>query len=399
MLKRNITIAYILAFSKNTWFWLGIWIFYYLRFTDYAGIGIIETILIVTITLTEIPTGAIADMFGKKKTLILAFLIESIGAFMMAASPNFQILALSVFIMCVGGSFYSGTIDALVFDTLKENDDEKDYDKKISNINTVSLIAPAICGALGGFMYKINPTLPFYANAFGYSVGFVASFFLIEPHIDTEKFSFKNFVNQTGQGLRELFKTIDIKKQTVLLFSIGFFVVIASEMLDSFLGFEFGFNAEQLGILWSVIFIISALASQLTPVIKRLFKGNLVIVVTGLIIGVTFIFSPMMGLVLGGISLALRSSLEAIFGNLASISINQNTESKFRATTISTFNMIKNIPYVLSAYFIGSISDRFSAKTTGLYLGILLVIFIFIQLLFLNKNKDDKNYDTSMHDN
>jgi len=73
MAKRNVLLSYLLAFSKTTWFWLGIWIFYYLRFTDYAGIGLIETVLIVTVTLAEIPTGAIADLIGKKKTLILPF--------------------------------------------------------------------------------------------------------------------------------------------------------------------------------------------------------------------------------------------------------------------------------------------------------------------------------------
>jgi len=67
-MKNNILIAYILAFAKNTWFWLGIWIFYYLRFTNYAGIGLIETVLTVTTTLSEIPTGAVADLLGKKKT-------------------------------------------------------------------------------------------------------------------------------------------------------------------------------------------------------------------------------------------------------------------------------------------------------------------------------------------
>jgi MFS family permease len=385
MIKRNILVSYFLAFSKNTWFWLGIWIFYYLRFTDYAGIGIIETILIVTLTAAEIPTGAVADLFGKKKTLILAFFLETVGAFMMAMAPNFTILAMSVFVMCVGGAFYSGTIDALVFDTLKQHGKEKEYDKKISNINTISLIAPAVCSILGGFMYKIHPTLPFYGNAFGYLFGFMASFLLIEPHIDTEKFSFRNYINQTTKGLGELFKTIDIKKQTILLLSIGFFVVIASEMLNSFLGFEFGFNETQLGILWSLIFIVSAGASQLTPVITKNLKVNSAIIITGLIIAVTFMLSPIVGLVLGGFSLVVLSSMEAVFGNLASITINQNTESRYRATTISTFNMIKNVPYLLTAYFIGSISDVFSAKTTAMYLGMLLLIFITIQISLSGK--------------
>lgn len=65
-IHKNIAIAYLLTFCKNSWFWLGIWVFYYLQFTNYAGIGIIETVLIITMTLTEIPTGAIADLFGKQ---------------------------------------------------------------------------------------------------------------------------------------------------------------------------------------------------------------------------------------------------------------------------------------------------------------------------------------------
>lgn len=381
MLRKNILLSYVLAFSKTTWFWLGIWIFYYLRFTNYAGIGILETVLIVTMTLAEIPTGAIADLVGKKKTLILSFFLETIGALMMAAAPDFQILALSVFILCVGGAFYSGTIDALVFDSLKEEGKEESYVKKISNINTISLISPAICSVIGGFLYRLNPSFPFYANAGGYFLGLIASFFLIEPHIDTEKFSLNNFLKQSSQGLKELFKKGDIRRQTTLLLSIGFFIVISSEMIDSFLGFEFGFNEIQLGILWSIIFVISALASQLTPLIQRVLKGNLSIVVIGLLIAATFIVSPMAGLFIGGASLIFRSSLQGIFGNLVSMTINNNTESKVRATTLSTFNMIKNVPYVLTAYFIGSISDKFSARNIALYLGFLLIFLILIQVI------------------
>lgn len=338
--------------------------------------------------MAEIPTGAVADLLGKRKTLILAFLFEVIGAFMMAMTPNLQILAFSVFIMCIGGAFYSGTIDALVFDTLKEDDKQDNFDKKISNINTISLVTPAICGALGGFMYQINPTWPFWANAFGYCIGLFAAFFLIEPHIDSVKFSFKGFLNQTTQGLRELFKTEVVKNQTIMLLSVGFFIVIASEMLNSFLAVDFGFSAGQLGILWSVIMIVSAAASQLTPILKRSIKSNLLIILIGVTVAITFLVSPIIGIALGGISITLRSSLEGIFGNLASITINENTDSKFRATTISTFNMIKNIPYVLSAYLIGSISDKLNSKNTALYLGIFLLIVIFAQILIPGKKGD-----------
>lgn len=379
-MKNNITISYILAFAKNTWFWLGVWIFYYLRFTNYAGIGLIETVLIITMTIAEIPTGAVADLLGKKKTLIIAFLLEAVGAYMMAFTPNYTIMLWSVFVMCVGAAFYSGTIDALVFDSLKEEGKDEKFDKIISNISSISLFAPAVCSVIGGYVYGIDPRLPFFLNGVGYTIGLVAAFFLVEPHIDTVKFSITNYVDQTKKGFKELFKNVNVTRLTFVLLAIGFITVISSEMVDSFVSFEFGFTDKQLGVLWAVIFIISAFASQLTPSIKKWLGMNKSLFFVGLFMVVTLIISPYIGIVIGGLSLIFRSSFQGIFGNLSSAAINNNTESQFRATTLSTFNMIKNIPYVLAAYFIGSISDLLSAKMVSFYLGVVLAVLLCISL-------------------
>lgn len=375
-MHRNIPIAYVLAFAKNTWFWLGIWVFYYLQFTTYTGIGLIETTLVVTFTLTEIPTGAIADLLGKRKTLICAFFFEMVGAFIMAGAQNLQMLVASVFIMCVGGSLYSGTIDALVFDTLKQQGKEKEYDKKISNMSTIGLVAPAVCGLVGGVLYTMDPRLPFIANGIGYAIGLLASFFLIEPRIDSTKFSLRNFLRQTKQGLHELFLTPTITRQTILLIIVGCIVVIASEILNGFLGFEFGFSPTQLSILWSVIFLISAFTSQATPLLRKHFSDLTAVLLVGIVIAITLILSPTLGLIAGGIVLTIRASLEGLFGNLASVLINNNTRSEYRATTISTYNMIKNIPYIGFAYVIGRLSDQISAKQTALFLGLALIILL-----------------------
>lgn len=337
-------------------------------------------------TLAEIPTGAVADLFGKKKTLILAFLLEAIGAYMMAFAPSFNVILISVFVMCVGGAFYSGTLEALVFDSLKQDKEEGKFDKVISNISSISLFAPAVCSVIGGFVYGFDPRLPFILNAFGYTIGLAASFFLVEPDVDTVKFSFANYLKQTKEGLFQLFKNIDVKRQTIILLSFGFIAVISSEMVDSFLSFEFGFTDKQMGILWSVIFIFSAFASQSTSFIKKTFGVNKSIVFVGALTAVSYLVSPYVGLVVGGLSLIFRSSLQSVFGNLSSIEINNNTESRFRTTTLSTFNMIKNIPYVLAAYFIGGISDSISAKTVSFYLGIVLIALLGFSLLRSKRN-------------
>lgn len=79
LLQRNITVVYILTALSNAWFWIAIWVYFYLRVTDYAGIGLLETIMILTYFLGEIPTGAIADLLGKKKTMIISILSKRLA--------------------------------------------------------------------------------------------------------------------------------------------------------------------------------------------------------------------------------------------------------------------------------------------------------------------------------
>src|SRR3989338_3417016 len=380
-MDRNIKIAYVLTVLKNSWFWLGIWVFYYLLFTNYAGIGIVETGLIVGMTLGEIPTGAIGDLLGKKKTLMIAFVLMATGLLGVGLTNNFLFLAAWVFIAGIGNSFYSGTFEALVYDSLKEIKKEKNYARVIANVGSLQLIAPAVAGFLGAYLYYLSPRLPFLLHGLFYLIGFLFCLFLLEPQIDSEKFSWQSFFIQMKYGFKELTKTVDIRNQTLLLVSIGGIVVIADEMLNAFLGVEFGFNEQLAGIFWSSIYIISSLSSQMTPRFLKYFAENKSLIIVGGLLAISFMVSPYLGLLLGGISLLARSSLQAIFINLASVFINKNTESKFRATTLSTFNMLKNIPYVLFAFFIGSLADKYSARWIAFWLGIILFGLLLTKML------------------
>jgi MFS family permease len=385
-MDRNIKLAYILSYLKTSWFFLGIWVFYYLRFTNYAGIGLIETVLIAVTTISEIPTGAIADLLGKKYTLTMAFIFMFLCNFLMAIAPDFRLLLVSVFFGAIGGSLYSGTLDALVYDSLKQNNREEKYDRVITNIGSLQLIAIVIAGSLSGFLYSINPSLPFFTLSLFYFVAIILTLFLQEPIIDTVKFSFSNFLVQTKQGFRQLFQTKNMVDQTILFLSVGGFLVIADEMVDSILAVEFGFKPIEIGLTFSFIFLFAVFFSRLTPKINRTFGATKAIYFLGLFTGITFLVSPYLGIISGTISLIFRQSFASTINNLTSIAINQNTESRYRATTISSFNMVKNLLYVIGAYFLGSMMDLYSAKNIAFFLGLTMIILILFQFKSIRSN-------------
>jgi MFS family permease len=152
---KNVKIAYTLSFLWRSWFWLGIWVFYYLRFTNYAGIGFLEAVMIATSTTGEIPTGVIADILGKKKAIILAFFLGAVGNLMMAFAPNYSVLLASIVTMTLGGAFYSGSLEALVYDSLIDQKKTDNYRGIIGRMTTMQNLGMAFSGIVGGFLYQL----------------------------------------------------------------------------------------------------------------------------------------------------------------------------------------------------------------------------------------------------
>lgn len=378
---KNIYLAYILAFLNKAWFWGAIWILYYLRFTDYSGIGLIESIMIVLSIFLEIPTGAIGDLLGKRKTLIIAMLCCVIGNIIMALSPNISVLLFSVIFMTIGSALYSGTFEAFIYDTLKEHKQEDMYDRVISNVSSIDSVSMGITAIIGGFLYTMNPTFPFYATAATYFLGALLAFFLVEPKIDSEQFSFSNFISQNKMGLHELFHS---KKNTIIilfLLPLMSVYVFGYQFLQDAIHLDLGFTGQQLGFIVAGICIVAAIFSQFTHIVRKKVSFVTFTLFSSLFTGIIFIAISFVSPILAILLSYLRIGTLTIQYNLSSQVINTLSSSKNRATTLSTFSLLTNIPYVITAFFMGEIIDNYSALTFAYYLGMVLFVISLYQLV------------------
>lgn len=388
MKDRNIFLIYLVTFARYSWFWMGIWVFYYLRFTNYSGVGLLETVLFFTSVVSEIPTGAIADLLGKKFTIILSLIVLSISQFIMAVSPVFLGLIISCFVAGIGIALFSGTMEAYLYDYLIERKQENNYDKYFSKIQTIQLITLTFCTIVGGYLYSKSPVLPFYLNGIFLMLGALTSCFLAKPSSDNQKFSLNNFISQTQQGFRELFcLSVDFKKKIYLLLSIGCIFAVSTQSLDSILGIEFGFDNKSLSLLTAAMLLIASFTVQLVPKLRHKLGNINSIFLVGLIGVIIYTVAPFITIYVGGLTLILRQMSDSFFENLSSTVINNSVPSKFRATSISTFNMIKELPYALTAFFIGGLMDMITARNFALILGILLFALLITNYCSLQDKK------------
>ncbi|MBU1130458.1 hypothetical protein KKE45_04030, partial [Patescibacteria group bacterium] len=92
--SRNIKIAYILSFLSDLYFPISVWIFYYSRFLNFKQIAILTTIKVVASNFFEIPTSAFADIYGRKKSVIVSFVLFALAMFVFAYTFNFWIFVI-----------------------------------------------------------------------------------------------------------------------------------------------------------------------------------------------------------------------------------------------------------------------------------------------------------------
>ncbi|MEA3445186.1 MAG: MFS transporter [Bacteroidota bacterium] len=108
------------GFLKNLKFFEAFLILFFLENgLSFLQIGILYSIREITTNILEIPSGVIADVLGRRKTMIQAFAayIASFGMFWFSSS--FGLFVVAMFLFSIGNAFRSGTHKAMIFEYLK----------------------------------------------------------------------------------------------------------------------------------------------------------------------------------------------------------------------------------------------------------------------------------------
>ncbi|HJN93192.1 MAG TPA: MFS transporter [Dehalococcoidia bacterium] len=128
----NIQLFYGFRFLREAQLWIPIWIVYLIidRGFSLSQIGIADAVFLIGLTLLEVPTGAIADRFGRSISLALGagFLAISIAIF--GLTTSFPILLASFLTWSLAETLLSGADLALVYDSLKALGREDEYEKQ-----------------------------------------------------------------------------------------------------------------------------------------------------------------------------------------------------------------------------------------------------------------------------
>ncbi len=317
----------------------------------------LKSIYSVAIVVMEIPSGYMADVWGRKKTLILGAILGSAGFALYSFSYGFWAFAIAEIVLGIGHSFTSGADAAMLYDSLKADSKEKEYIKQEGWITSSGNFAEALAGIGGGLLATISLRMPFYFQFAVASIAIPAAFILKEPQVQTDKLekSFKRILETVKQTFQH-----KLLRSALLVSS---FTGTASLTFAWFVQPYFekaGLPIALFGIMWTLLNLSVGVSSMFSYKVEHKLgqRYSLLLIILGLTVG--YLLSAWEISLFGIVFLFFFYLIRGIAHPILKDYINQYTESDVRATILSIRNFVIRINFAIIGPALGYFTDNFS---------------------------------------
>lgn len=375
--KKNIARLYVIKISK--WFNMVmpiVVLFYQDNGIDMQGIFILKAIYSVAIVFMEIPSGWMADVWGRKKTLILGGILSSAGILIYSFSFGFWAFAVAEIILGIGHSFVSGADSAMLFDSLKAAKQSDQYVKQEGRITSAGNFAEAIAGIAGGFLATITLRTPFYFQFAVAAMAIPAAVTLVEPNIQSA--GYVDSIKKLVKNIRTMFVSNQNLRISILLSAVTGTATLTFAWLVQPFFKAIGVPVGLFGIFWTAlnltVGVSSVFAYRVDDFLGR--RKSLLIIITMLSAG--YFLSGLSITLWGMVFLFLFYLVRGVATPILKNYINQYTESEVRATMLSVRNFIIRISFAGIGPLLGWTTDHINLKSAFFMAGGIYFVAAFI---------------------
>lgn len=378
-LKSNIKKDYLYLFLSTAGLSNALWVLYLAyKGMSLVEIGLLESVFHITAFVMELPTGIVADYFGRKTSRIAGRILACISTLMMIGATGFYGFAMAFVVQALSYNLESGAGDALIYDTLLTLKEEKDYMKikgrQEWSYQTASIFSMLVGGYVATFSYELAYLITLGINI----LAILQSFTFVEPSIHEDKEKEKK-TSSLRLHMKESISAVRDNKQilTYVFFIEGFSVLYTTVYFYIQNFFKAGGHSEfWIGTLIATASLASLLTSTLAYKIEKhlgpkkliYYAGSLSLVCFGIIAFTTLDPLAFVGLAM------MESMLFVVFSDY----INQLIPSATRATLLSFKAMIFSIMMIILFPIIGWVGDTFSfdaAFQTVFYTAVPVILY------------------------
>lgn len=390
--KRNIKLDYLHTLVRNINLTQGFWLLFLLVVKDFSlfEVGLLEMVFHLTSLSMEVPTGVIADVFGRKTSRLLGIFSYLIYIFIMLFSGNFTVILIG-FIFCgLSFTFESGSGEALVYDSLKLMGEEDRFMKVNGMKEVIYQFAGAISLVVSGYVISVSFNLAWYLTLGFYICAMIVIMLMREtPLLEKAKnLNLKELLyNQYVVSTRIVFNN----KRLLYLTIIGAMVAAPITTLYLYLPDHLdslGYSYFQMGLLLGAHSAFAAVGGYYAHRLENRYKEKKILYFVPLFVVINFWLVLIDGTII--IPFILLGFFDSIFYVVLGDYINRIVPSEIRATVLSYGGLMFSIVMVIIFPLIGLIAMMSNLWTGYLILAIIISFFYIFLLKVLSGNNLDK---------
>ncbi len=389
------------GFLKNLRFFDAFLLLFFLENgISYTQIGIIYATREIIINLFEIPSGIIADTYGRKNSLIFAFLAYIISFLFFYFMADFYWFMVAIIFYGMGDAFRSGTHKGMIMDYLKFNKWEDQKVNYYGHTRSWSQKGSAISALFAGVLVLYSGS---YRSIFLYSViPYLLNFINIFSYPNELNFSLKKKSSTTkktiGSNFRSFFHIIRQPKVFGIISSTALHssylkaikdyiqplmlnvVLIIPLMMDLDAKRKSGLT---IGIIYFIIFLLTSYASKNSFKVaqlpfKNIAKLTLLLgLFSGMICGILYNYELW---ILSLITFILIYILENVRKPLLTGKISDNVSNEILTSVLSGQSFFQTILTSLIAVVLGVLVDHFGIGISFVFISGFLLLFSFFMI-------------------
>lgn len=387
-MRYNLRINYLYSFFKDLNFTQGLWMIYLAsKGMSLTQLGILEGIFHVTALVMEVPTGAIADMLGRKTSRLIGRVFTIAFVVLLLTGNSFAVYALSFILCAFSYNLESGAAEAFLYDTLAYYGEEKRYAKLYGRVEGLYQGAQIVTLSIAGFLAVSDYRLPFLTTIAATLIALVTGLFLIEPpcHTGPERkqagiwASFKRQYIESFIALKASKKLIYIILFSSLLFAVN---TLAFFYLQNYWKGQ-GYPESVIGLALASGAFCGVLGGLLAHRIRTGQRRFLMYFPFLISVPLLFLTVSKVGFVV----FAFLGFLDSMLFVIVSDYINKLIESHVRATIISVQSAVFSLCMIALFPLFGALSDALGMTTAFYILAAVANIAVVLNLLLLAKKR------------
>ncbi len=341
----------------------------------------------LVVVLMEVPSGYLADLFGRKKLISFGAFLSGLGFTVLYFSKNLLHLYIHELLIGLSLSLMSGADYALMFDSIKneiKTPTRKLQAKWTSYFMMGSFLGEALAGVVSSLLSLMSLSHVLLATAFLGWCPFALSLFLKEVKI--KKMDEKRHKENFSLVIGHMFRDSLYLRALIVNFVIWSLSTMCVVWLIQKYWEHHNLPIYFFGILWALFSVIGALANNYSHDLEvKLGFKKLVLICAGCVV-ISYVFLSFLPFSYSFIFFPLFYVARGVFQPVFKEGFNHRIQEEFRATANSIYSLIFRLSFMVVGPLLGTCVDEVGIHYLFLILGFVFSILAVLFLIpFLNQ--------------